>query len=158
MRVLFVCAGNICRSPMAEFFFRRLAESRPGLDHVEVASAGTIALDGNRPLSPCVTIMRDEFGVDMSSHRARRIRQGLEAELILTMDPMVTHQVSALGVKGRVRMLGEYAEPAGEIVEDPHGGSDEDYRECAAQIERLVTNLANRLEAEAAAGAAPSPE
>ncbi len=157
MRVLFVCAGNICRSAMAEFFFRHIAESRPGLNHVEVASAGTIALDGNHPLSPCVTIMR-EFGIDMSSHRARRVRDGLEAELILTMDAMVTQQIRALAVKGPVQMLGEYAGSAGEIVDDPYGGSEDAYRGCAAQIERLVTRLADKLEAQATAGVAGSPE
>lgn len=158
MRVLFVCAGNICRSAMAEFFFRHIAESRPGLNHVEVASAGTIALDGNRPLSPCVTVMREEFGIDMSSHRARRIRDDLEAELILTMDPLVTHQVRALAVKGPVQMLGEYAGSAGDIVDDPYGGSEDAYRDCAAQIERLVTIVAAKLEAQAAPGAAWSSE
>lgn len=158
MRVLFVCAGNICRSAMAEYFFRHIAESRPGLNHVDVASAGTIALDGNHPLSACVAVMRRDFGIDMSSHRARRVRSGLEAELVLTMDPMVTRQVQALGVKGDVHLLGDYAGSAGEAVDDPYGGSEDAYRECAAQIERLVTNVANSIEAAAAAGAARSPE
>ena len=70
MKVLFVCAGNICRSPFAEGLARRLAAER-GLD-VEFASAGEIALDGDRCPPDAVAVAR-EYGVDLSSHRARRL-------------------------------------------------------------------------------------
>ena len=70
MKVLFVCAGNICRSPFAEGLARRLAAER-GLD-VEFASAGEIALDGDRCPPDAVAVAK-EFGVDLSSHRARRL-------------------------------------------------------------------------------------
>ena len=70
MKVLFVCAGNICRSPFAERLARRLAAER-GLD-VEFASAGEIALDGDRCPPDAVAVAK-EYGVDLSSHRARRL-------------------------------------------------------------------------------------
>ena len=70
MKVLFVCAGNICRSPFAEGLARRLAAER-GLD-VEFASAGEIALDGDRCPPDAVAVAK-EYGVDLSSHRARRL-------------------------------------------------------------------------------------
>jgi len=146
IRVLFVCAGNICRSAMAEAFFHHLAANRPGLHHVEVASAGTIAYDGNRPLAPCVTVMQDDYGIDMSAHRARRIRAGMEAELILTMDPNVAQQVRGLGVVGDVLPLGEFVGSPGEHVEDPYGGSEDEYRQCARQLERLVRALGDKLD------------
>jgi protein-tyrosine phosphatase len=146
IRILFVCAGNICRSAMAEAFFRHLAADRPGLNHVEVASAGTIAYDGNRPLAPCVNVMRDEYRIDMAGHRARRIRPGLEAELILAMDPYVAQQVREIGVTGEIQEIGAFVGLPDEHVEDPYGGGDEDYRRCAAQIERLVRALCDRLE------------
>jgi protein-tyrosine-phosphatase len=69
VKVLFVCAGNICRSPFAEGLARRLAAER-GLD-VEFASAGEIALDGDR-CPPDAVAVAMEYGVDLSSHRARR--------------------------------------------------------------------------------------
>lgn len=154
LRVLFVCAGNICRSPMAEALLRHIATSRPGLNHVDVASAGTIALDGSRPISACLAALRERFGLDMSAHRARRIRQDTEAEIILTMDPEVTRHVRALSPKGEVQLLGDYAGSPGEIVEDPYGGSDDEYKACVEQLGRLVTAVADRLEA--AASAEPS--
>jgi protein-tyrosine-phosphatase len=70
VRVLFVCAGNICRSPFAEGLARRLAAER-GLD-VEFVSAGEIALDGDRCPPDAVAVAK-EYGVDLSSHRARRL-------------------------------------------------------------------------------------
>ena len=70
MKVLFVCAGNICRSPFAEALARQLAAER-GLD-VEFASAGEIALDGDRCPRDAVAVAK-EYGVDLSSHRARRL-------------------------------------------------------------------------------------
>ena len=70
MKVLFVCAGNICRSPFAEGLARQLAAER-GLD-VEFASAGEIALDGDRCPPDAVAVAK-EYGVDLSSHRARRL-------------------------------------------------------------------------------------
>lgn len=70
MKVLFVCAGNICRSPFAEGLARRLAAERD-LD-IEFASAGEIAFDGDRCTRDAVAAARDH-GVDLSSHRARRL-------------------------------------------------------------------------------------
>jgi protein-tyrosine-phosphatase len=156
MRVLFVCAGNICRSAMAEALLRHLAATRPGLYHVEVGSAGTIALDGNRPLSACVTVMRDGFSLDMSAHRARRLGPELEAEFVLAMDTDVLREARALGVRGAVQLLGDAAGSPGEIVNDPYGGSEDDYRRCAYQIDRLVRALADKLEA-AVPASRPSP-
>ena len=146
IRVLFVCAGNICRSAMAEAFFRHVAASRPGLNHVEVASAGTIAYDGNRPLTPCVQAMLDEYGIDMAAHRARRIRADIEAELILTMDPHVAQQVREIGVTGNIQPIGDFVGSPGEHVEDPYGGGEDDYRRCARQIDRLVRALCDKLD------------
>jgi protein-tyrosine phosphatase len=157
-RILFVCAGNICRSAMAEAFFRHLAADRPGLHHVEVASAGTIAYDGNRPLAPCVTVMRDDFGIDMTAHRARRIRPSLAAELILTVDSHVAQQVREAGVTGDIQPLGDFVGSPGEHVEDPYGGGEADYRGCARQLNRLVRALCDRLEAEGRANRRASTE
>ena len=70
MKVLFVCAGNICRSPFAEGLARRRAAER-GLD-VEFASAGEIAHEGDRCSGDALAAAK-EHGVDLSPHRARRL-------------------------------------------------------------------------------------
>jgi len=150
-RVLFVCAGNICRSPMAEAFFRAVRERRPDLHHVRVGSAGTIAIDGNSPLPQTVRVMRDDHGLDVAGHHARRIHDGFQAEIILTLDRHVTSEVRRLQLDGDVQLIGDFAGSPGEEVEDPYGGGAEDYRECALQIRRLVEAVADRLALRAAA-------
>ena len=143
-RVLFVCAGNICRSPIAEAVFRHLAQEHPGLAEIEVGSAGTIATDGNRLLPEAAKVMRSEFGFDISRHRARRLTKETQADLILTADSCVTREVTDLALTGRVEMLGDYA-GTGEEIDDPYGGPEEAYRQCAHTIRRLVDRVMRRL-------------
>jgi protein-tyrosine-phosphatase len=83
VKVLFVCAGNICRSPFAEGLARRLATER-GLD-VEFSSAGEIALDGDRCPPDAVAVAK-EFGVDLSSHRARRLTTDMADKVVPLFD------------------------------------------------------------------------
>jgi protein-tyrosine-phosphatase len=77
VKVLFVCAGNTCRSAFAEGLARRLAAER-GLD-VEFLSAGEIAFDGAQCPDDAVAAAR-EYGVDLSPHRARRLTTELKAD------------------------------------------------------------------------------
>jgi len=144
--ILFVCAGNICRSPLAEAIFRQVAASRPGLSALEIGSAGTIALEGNHATGEAVRVAREEHGLDLAAHRARNMER-LDADLILTMDVVVTRDVRRLAVEGHVELLGDYA-GTGESVEDPYGCPVETYRACARHLEQLVRAAADRLERE----------
>ena len=82
MKVLFVCAGNICRSPFAEGLAQRRAAER-GLD-VEFASAGEIALEGDRCPADAVAAAR-EHGVELSAHRARRLTAEQNADKVVPL-------------------------------------------------------------------------
>ncbi|HSC26283.1 MAG TPA: hypothetical protein VLD67_03360 [Vicinamibacterales bacterium] len=144
--ILFVCAGNLCRSPIAEALFRQIAASRPALSAIEVGSAGTFALDGDGAVQEAIDIAREAFDLDISGHRARNVAR-LEADLILTMDGSVTRAVNRLQPNGRVELLGEYA-GTGEIVADPYGRSPEAFLSCARQLQRLIHAVADRLQRE----------
>jgi len=73
-RILFVCLGNICRSPMAEGTFRHLVEEQ-GLDHlVEIDSAGTGAWHVGNPPDHRATATALQRGIDLSNQRARKVR------------------------------------------------------------------------------------
>jgi protein-tyrosine phosphatase len=83
LRVLFVCTGNVCRSPMAELFF--LACAAPGA--VEVGSAGLGALVGD-PIDTSAAIVLADVGLDPTRHRARQFTPelALAADLVLAAE------------------------------------------------------------------------
>jgi len=150
-RVLFVCTGNICRSPLAQVLLERALVERSVPD-VEVTSAGTGAWDG-APASEGAYLVALERGLDLSEHRARLLTRELveEATLIFTMARHHRARVQELGGEGRVFVLGEYVGRSGEEAEvgDPFGGDLEVYRDTYAELEALVGTVANRLADEA---------
>lgn len=86
MRVLVVCSGNICRSPMAEAYLRqRLARSE--MAHVVVASAGTLGIDGVPAAAEAVEALA-EIDIDLAPHRSRGITSAdlRSSEVVLAMD------------------------------------------------------------------------
>jgi protein arginine phosphatase len=150
-RILFVCTGNICRSPLAEALLKRALHER-GVEEVSVESAGTGAWDG-APASEGAYLVALERGLDLSGHRARLLTREIveAAAMILTMARHHRARVHELGGEGRVHVLGEYVGKAGEDAEvgDPFGGDLEVYRDTCAELEALIATVADRLAAEA---------
>ena len=137
-RILVVCTANRCRSPMAEGLLanRAAAERLP----LTIASAGTWADDGLPPTEHAVAVMA-ERGVDITKIRSTEVTHDLvtSAYLILAMtsghrEALETEFPVA---KGKTWLFSEL-EGGTWDVEDPVGGSLDDYRATADQLERLT--------------------
>jgi protein-tyrosine-phosphatase len=146
-RVVLVCTGNICRSPLAEALLQAALKER-GVEGVTVSSAGTGAWDG-APASEGAYLVGLERGLDLSGHRARLLTREVvdQADLILTMARHHRARVQELGGEGRVYVLGEYAgrSPEEGEVSDPFGGDLDVYRRTCKELEQLVVAVADRL-------------
>ena len=130
-RILFVCAGNICRSPVAEAVVR--AEfARAGID-VLVASAGTGPWHIGRPADARAQASALERGYDLSSHRARRVSADDfgQFDLLLAMDRDNLADLSARCPDEYAGKLGLFLPFAGvdtpQEVADPYYGGPEDF-------------------------------
>ncbi|HVX87362.1 MAG TPA: hypothetical protein VG940_00430 [Gemmatimonadales bacterium] len=151
MKILLVCTGNTCRSPLAEAMLRRALQDE-GVEGIEVGSAGTGAWIGE-PVSEGSYLVGLERGLDLAGHRARLLGEKLvaESDLILTLARGHRKKVEALGAGAKTELLGEYAGLTGAAAEvgDPVGGPIEGYRAAADQIEAMTRAVARRLAAEA---------
>lgn len=149
-RIIFICTGNTCRSPMASALFERQAKEA-GLN-ITAASAGVGAIDG-LPASSGARKAMKVYNINLETHTARSWRNsGNESyDLYLTM----TSRHRQLIIKenphlaDRVFTLKEYVGESGSSdVQDPFGGDDEEYKACAAELDALVKKLIDKLKKE----------
>ena len=155
MRILFVCTGNTCRSPMAAGIARAVAAER-GLTDVVVQSAGV----GANPLPPGMPmpvigasdgalLVAMEHGIDLGAHRARPLTRELidQADLVLAMGDRHLARVEELGGAGKSFLLTDFASHGewARGVADPFGGDLVAYRTTFAELEREVRRALDRL-------------
>jgi protein-tyrosine phosphatase len=150
-RILFVCMGNICRSPTAEGVFRKLlAERAPELD-VQVDSAGTHGYHTGEPPDPRACRAAERRGVDLTALRARQVtaRDFEHFELVLAMDEQNrTFLIDAAPVEhhGRIRLLLEFApQLARREVPDPYYGGSTGFEHVLDLVEEAAAGLIEHL-------------
>ncbi|MFC0674118.1 low molecular weight protein-tyrosine-phosphatase [Brachybacterium hainanense] len=147
-RILTVCTGNICRSPMAELVLRdRLAQA--GLEgEVAVESYGTTSWEEGEPIDHRARAVLAAHGIVADGHRARPMtRRALQdADLILAMDRDHLAPIQETGgptITGRVHLLRAFDPAAGPAqgIRDPWYGGEEDFRACFALIDAAADGV-----------------
>ncbi len=156
--LLFVCTGNICRSPLAEVLLRDYLERRGLQERFRVGSAGTYALFGN-PATREAQRAALSRGLDLSAHRAREVSRSLmqEADFVLGMTRAHCLELRREfpDCKNKIYLALSFprrfsaAEREGIDVPDPMGLSEEYYAEVLAMLEPALPRIvAGMLEEE----------
>ena len=149
-RILFVCSGNTCRSPLAERLARREAEER-GLDDVEVRSAGTFAGRG-APASRGAVLAARRQGLDLSGHRSTPLGPELVewADLVLAMTNAHLRVATDVGGGEKAALVTEYLPEDhpeyGREVGDPAGAGVERYEEVLRLLETAVGGVLDAID------------
>lgn len=136
-RILIVCVGNVCRSPIAEFLLRDRLAGRS----VQVTSAGFGALVGH-PADRHAAALLHERGIDASTHRARQVEPAMlrDADLVLAMERRHVHTAARLApeASGKLFLLRRWLD-AGDVP-DPYLQSRQTFEHVYTLIERGVAS------------------
>ena len=139
-KVLFVCTGNLCRSPMAEALLRARLASDEERRHWQIDSAGVWTVDG-RPASTLAIEEMARRGIDLSAHRSRSVTGELmcEADLVLAMTQSHVAALEAAFPEraSKIHLMSAMVDKAFDI-NDPYGGTRLEYQYVAEELTHLI--------------------
>ena len=153
--ILFICHGNICRSPMAEFVMRDMVEKAGLGDRVWIASAATSAEELGNPVYPPARRVMERHGLSCAGKTAVRLRRqdGEEYDLLIGMDEANVRNIRRLcgpEAEGKVRLLLDYAGEHRDVADPWYTGDFETTWQdiqigCRALLAELVEQRAGEL-------------
>ena len=150
-RVLFVCMGNICRSPTAEGVFRHLAETEAPDLALRIDSAGTHAYHIGEPPDPRAQRAAERRGISLATLRARRVvvEDFSRFDLILAMDELnvtVLRELAPEEHAARIELFLDYAPQLGRVeVPDPYYGGSNGFELVLDLVEEASRGLLSKL-------------
>ncbi len=142
--IMMVCAGNVCRSPFAEFYMRKRLEEEG--KYGEVFSRGLLMMQGKKVPEKGLKVGL-EFGVDMSTHMSNALLAPDmdRAALVLVMEPEQRQHLMQKRPEhvGKVMMLSQPC--GGKVIDDPMGRSEETFRRVYGEIAACVDTWVQRF-------------
>ncbi|EQB63671.1 MAG: hypothetical protein RBG1_1C00001G1250 [candidate division Zixibacteria bacterium RBG-1] len=145
-KILLVCTGNTCRSPMAEGILKQMLKEK-NISHIEVNSAGVGASTG-APATPFSIDTTKSFNIDITNHKARKVDPQIlrESDLILVMAPEHYFYIQQLdsGLSPKIYLLKAF--PSREMddkytIKDPLGGDEQVYQKCFYELEEQLRRI-----------------
>lgn len=147
IHVVFVCLGNICRSPAARVIFDQRVAAAGLSEHFTSDACGTAAFNIGKPADPRATEAAAEAGYDLSGEVARQIDDSdyHQADYLLAMDRKNLMQVecwAAAGSDAEIRLLMEFAGAAKQAqLDDPYYGDATQFQRMISELESAIDGL-----------------
>lgn len=141
-RLIFVCTGNTCRSPMAATIFKSMETN----SEIEVLSRGLIVLFAE-PSNPKADTVLKSHNLDLKNHKSKGLKASdiNEDTLVLTMtDQQKKQVVETFNQAKNVYTIKEYVGDSGDVA-DPYGGSLIEYEDCYGELSLLIKKLVYKL-------------
>ena len=149
IRVLFVCLGNICRSPMAECIFKQMVAKRGLTEQFYINSAATSTEEWGNPIYPPARRKLQEMGVPLTDHRAVQMNAGDYAryDLLIGMDAnnlRAMRRIAGGDPDGKLHRLLDYTDAPGDVADPWYTGDfDAAYDDISRGCQALLDHLTN---------------
>ncbi|MFH0945786.1 MAG: low molecular weight protein-tyrosine-phosphatase [Planctomycetota bacterium] len=149
-RILFVCLGNICRSPLGEGIMRHLVRDAGLEDRIEVDSAGTGAYHAGEAPDPRSREVAGKHGISLDGQRARKVapEDFHDFDLVLAMDQKNLEDLRAScppAERKRLRLMRSFDPEGGADVPDPYFGGASGFEDVFAMVHRCCESLLESL-------------
>ena len=147
IKVLFVCWGNICRSPMGEYILKDMVSKRGFADEFYIESAATSTEELGNPVYPPARAELKKHGINCDGHHARQVRKSDydNFDVIIAMEDIhvriMQQRFFAGDPEGKIKLCMEFAGRPNEIVDDPWytGRFNEVYNQITEACEGLLS-------------------